>query len=1177
MHQIHERLSTRHSNDSWKSSFETLPKSDDFCSPHSGILQFLVRCCCLRYSGSSAAIRFVTGLLTLALATVPVHGQSVIATVQTGTGPNALATNPVTNKIYVTNGSSNSVTIIDGATNTTAAVSVGASPDAVAVNSMTNKIYVSNHDDSSVTVIDGSTNATTSVDIKDIPGRSPTNLPVAIAVNPAANKIYAAASSNDGFRQGVVAVINGTTNSLSTFVTAQQVVKGMALNPMTNKIYVIGVDAGGGPPIGSLLVIDGATNRSTLIEIHSGGEPSAIVVNPVTNRIYVADKDNNDVTVINGADNTKTTVSVGNAPVALAVNTRTNKIYVTNSASNTITMIDGTNNTPTTTPQFIATPSAIAVDEGTNKIYVLGSPGHAVAVIEGISLSLDEELSVGDNPGALAVNPATDRVYVANVASNTVTVIDGSQGAPSPGLTLTATPANVTVKLGHSVTSTLTVTEFGGINANVLLTVTGSMPGLTATIDPTVVAPGQNATVTFSASPTAPAGVHSFDILAQVGEEFSTTASMNVTVDASPNFLLSALPSSLSVAQGSSASTTITALAVGGFSNNISFTVCCLPAGVSARVGPIPAPGSGDSALTFIVSSNTAPGTTNLTISASGGGVVNRIPFPLTITPAAPTPVSYTFAVGTTVGSVRVVTQGTENLDFTAGTGTTCVPKAYAAGDSCTVLVAFTPHAPGLRTGAVQILDPAGNLLFQTLLSNTSTAAQVVVFPGEIGTAAGNGQAGFGGDNGPANLAALNTPYGIIVDAAGNLFIADLYNHRIRKVDAATHVITTIAGLGSAGYSGDGGPAAAAELNQPLGVALDGAGNVYIADADNDVVREIDARTGIITTVAGNGSPGFSGDGGPATDAQLFFPFRVTLDGTGNIYITDSSNAIRKVDAVTHLITTVAGNGSPGFSGDGGPATEAQLNEPRGVALDAAGNLYIADYFNTRIRKVDAGTKVITTVAGDGQFGNGIGDGGPAVDAHLFFPPAVAVDAAGDLYIADSDSHHVRRVAAASGFIDAIAGAPDLGQGLDFNGDGLPAPLANLREPDDAAIDGAGNLYVADALNQRIRVVSAVAAPLNFPQTTVGSVSATQSVTVFNTGNQPLGIELAATSAEFGIDVQASTCLTGASPLLPGSSCVLGVTFAPKTPGQHSGTLSFETDEADGAAHTVKLSGLGGS
>jgi YVTN family beta-propeller protein len=1109
----------------------------------------------------------------------------VVATVPTGTSPGAVAVDAATNKIYVTNAGSNNVTIIDGVSNTTTTVNVGASPNAVTVDQATNKIYVANHDDSSVTVIDGATNATTSVAVNDIPFTH-SNLPVAIAVNAATNQIYAAAGSSDGLRSGTLAIIDGATNGVSHFLGAQQVVNGMALNPATNKIYVIGFDAGGGPPLGLLRIFDGATLGSSDVQINgSGGSlPSAVAVNPVTNKIYVSDSNlnNNNVTVVDGNTQATTTVNVGASPTALAVNTKTDKIYVANSGSSTVSIIDGASNSVTTV-NVGTFPDAVTVDEGTNRIYVLNRDSNSVTVMDGAANAIVETLEVGTKPGAAAVNPATGKIYVTNTASNNVTVMDGTVTPPVPGLSLSAMPADLKVKLGQSATSTLTVTEFNGLDSDATLMIDGSLPtGVTAVFDPPVVrAPGGTSTLTLSASPTA-TGASSFTVLAMAGGNFSASTVMRVTVDTSPDFVLSVSPASLSVAQGSSGTVTVSSLAVGGFSHTLSFRVCCLPQGVSATIDPIPAPGTGQSILTFTAGSNARPGTANITIDTGDSLLITHsISVSLTVTAAPPSPVSYTFGVGTTVGSVRVVTQGTENLDFTAGAGTTCVPKTYAAGDSCFVLVRFTPRAPGLRTGDVQILDPAGNLLFQTLLSNTGIAAQAVVLPGEIGTVAGNGQMGFDGDNGPANLATLNTPYGITVDAAGNLFIADLYNHRIRRVDAATHVITTIAGLGSSGYSGDGGPAASAELNQPTGVAVDGAGNLYIADADNNVVREVDARTGIITTVAGNGTAGFSGDDGPATNAQLFFPFRVALDGTGNIYITDSSSAIRKVDAVTHLITTVAGNGSPGFSGDGGMATEAQLNEPRGLALDAGGSLYIADYFNTRIRKVDAGTQVITTVAGDGQLGASIGDGGPAVDAHLFFPPGVAVDAAGDLYIADNYSHHVRRVAAASGFIDTIAGAPDLGQGLGFNGDGLPAPLANLREPDDVVIDGAANLYVADALNQRVRIVSANAPPLTFPPTNVGFSSATQTVKVFNIGNQPLSflnIDTIPVIGDFGliqsVFVLPNNCLTFPQ-LPPGGSCNLGVFFKPTKAGQRSGTVTFETTELNGANHTVSLSGLG--
>ena len=290
------------------------------------------------------------------------------------------------------------------------------------------------------------------------------------------------------------------------------------------------------------------------------------------------------------------------------------------------------------------------------------------------------------------------------------------------------------------------------------------------------------------------------------------------------------------------------------------------------------------------------------------------------------------------------------------------------------------------------------------------------------------------------------------LDGSGNLYIADLGNHRIRKVDAAG-VISTVAGDGTWGSSGDGGPATAAQLRRPYDVALDGAGNLYIADEFNRRIRKVDAA-GVITTVAGDGTEGFGGDGGPATAARLDSPSGVALDGDGNLYIADrGNNRIRKVRS--GVITTVAGDGTYGYSGDGGPATAALLNGPTDVAVDGAGNLYIADHDNDRIRKVDP-AGVITTVAGDGTEGYG-GDGGAATAAQLHWPRGVALDGAGNLYIADTSNHRIRKVDAA-GVISTVAGGG-------YGGDGGPAVAALLNGPTDVAPDGAGNLYIADTSN----------------------------------------------------------------------------------------------------------------
>jgi hypothetical protein len=345
---------------------------------------------------------------------------------------------------------------------------------------------------------------------------------------------------------------------------------------------------------------------------------------------------------------------------------------------------------------------------------------------------------------------------------------------------------------------------------------------------------------------------------------------------------------------------------------------------------------------------------------------------------------------------------------------------------------------------------------------------------------------GYSGDGGPAVKAQLDFANDLIFDADGNVYITDPYNSVVRKV-TPEGIISTVAGnhaLGP-GYSGDGGAATKAQLYSPAGVVLDAAGNLYISDYDVPVVRKVTPE-GIISTVAGNYAlgPGYSGDGGPATKAQLANSYGLAVDGKGDLYIADFFNSVVRKVTPSGTISTVAGDGTSGYSGDGGPGIKAQLSNPCGITIDAAGNLYIADLYNAVIRKVTpSGT--ITTVAGDGTYGYS-GDGGPATKAQLAYLEGVYSDAAGNLFISDSYNNVIRKVTASTGIITTVAG-DGYGQGDrtgGYTGDGGPATKAELNYPTGAALDAAGNLYFADEADSVIRevhFVSTAAAPVFNP------------------------------------------------------------------------------------------------
>src|ERR1022692_533431 len=422
-------------------------------------------------------------------------------------------------------------------------------------------------------------------------------------------------------------------------------------------------------------------------------------------------------------------------------------------------------------------------------------------------------------------------------------------------------------------------------------------------------------------------------------------------------------------------------------------------------------------------------------------------------------------------GPFGVAVDGYGNV-FIADTGNYVVRKVAAATGIITT-VAGTKVAGNGSPGysgdggpatSAGLSDPnavAGDGFGNLYIADNYLIRKVAAATGIITTVAGNHAAGYTGDGGPATAAALGVITGVAVDGSSNFYILSPNSNAIRKVAAATGIITTVAGNYAAGYSGDGGPATSAQI-VATGLAVDGSGDIYIADDKDNVIRKVAAAAGVITTVAGNGAAGYSGDGGPATSAKLDQPYAVAVDGPGNIYIADTANnVIRKVAAATGIITTVAGNGAAYYSGDGGPATNAQLVYPPGVAVDGSGNLYISDLSNV-VRKVAAATGIITTVAGNGAAGYS-GDGGPAFSAGLSGPQGVAVDGSGNLFVADTGNAVMRKVAAATGIVTTVAGNGTAG----YAGNGGAAIKAKLSGPSGVAVDGAGNLYIADTQTTR--------------------------------------------------------------------------------------------------------------
>jgi sugar lactone lactonase YvrE len=711
---------------------------------------------------------------------------------------------------------------------------------------------------------------------------------------------------------------------------------------------------------------------------------------------------------------------------------------------------------------------------------------------------------------AVTVTPSSSSIATTQVLSVTIAV-GGGTGNPTP-------TGSVTLKSG-SYTSAATTLVSGSTTISIPAgSLTVGAATLTATYTPDS-----------SSSSTYTSAAQSSSVT--VTNTAKTTPNMTVTPSLQTITTAQALTVAVAVSGTPTPTGTVTFTSYGYTSASIP-----LVSGGASIVIPAGSLASGIDTLTvtYTPDSNSAPtyntATQTCTVTVNNPGkstpTVTVAPSSSGITTAQA--LSVTIGIGgtpTPTGTAALVGGGYTSAatTLTGGNATIIIPAGSLATGSYTLTASYTPDS----TSSSIYSSATGTMSVTVNTPGTGTGPQSVFVPGLITTVAGNGTWGYNSDGIAATSAELNKAYGAAVDNAGNIFIADLSNSRIRKVSASTGLISTVAGNGTAGYNGDGIVATTAELNQPSGVMVDNAGNIYIAEYSGRI-RKVSGSTGLISTVAGNGTSGYNGDGIAATSAEVAAPENVAMDSAGNIYIAEFAGRIRKVSSSTGLISTVAGNGTWGYNGDGIAATSAEINAALGVAVDGAGNIYIADEGNNRIRRVSSSTGLISTVAGNGTNG--------------------------------------------------------------YNSDGIAATNATLALPEGIAVDSAGNIFIADYYSARIRKVGAGISALSFATTAVGSTSSDspQTVTIWNNGTTPLAFSIPSSgnnpriSSNFTLNSSGGTACplvgstaSSAGTLAVGASCTLSISFAPTAAGSLSGSLALTDNNLNvpNATQAISLTG----
>jgi hypothetical protein len=902
------------------------------------------------------------------------------------------------------------------------------------------------------------------------------------------------------------------------------------LNPLTPATgnqpdaMAVGDFNGDGKP--DLAIANYADNTVTILLGNGDGTFTAAASSPATglNPISLTVGDFNgdgiaDLAVVNNGDDTLrvllgngdgtftatgSAISTGQNPLAVAVGDFNEDgiadLAVANYSDNTVTVLlgngDGTFTPTASSPATGSGPSYIAVgdfnNDGIPDLAVANNTSNTVTVLlgqgDGTFVATSASPLTGNYPNSLAVadfagNGNAD-LAVVNSNDNTVTVLLGQgDGTFAPGTTLSTGDLPYFVAAGDLNGDGIADLAVTNDSDNTLTLLLGKGDG-TFTISPTSpatgVSPGPIAVTDFNGDGVVDIAVANFTdnsvtVLLSGVQEATATASGIAVTGIGPHHVYASYSGDTGNGASTSGTTDLYASApapqfspAAGTYNVVQSVSINSPTAVAIYYttdGSLPT-----SASTLY----TGP------ISVSANETISAIATATGYGPSAPASASYTINLPPAVSPVFTLPSGVYSTTETVSiSDATQGAKIYFTTDGTLPTLASAGYTGPITVASTETIT-ASAIASGTSMSSPASAQYTIVAASTpfIYNFAGNGTAGFRGDGGRATDAAINNPFGPAFDKAGNLYFADNTNNRVRKIVAGTGIITTVAGIGTSGYSGDGAAATSAQLNGPTSVALDSAGNLYIADTNNQVVRRVDRQTGLIGTYAGNGTEGYSGDGQAATSAEVANVNGIAVDGVDNLYLADSgNNRIRMVAAGTGIISTVAGSGSAGYSGDGAAAINALLRSPSGVSFDRAGNLFIADTSNNAIRKVAVANGVITTIAGDSSGNAGYaGDGGPATSARLNAPTTVTVDSTGNVYIADSQNALIRKVNSSNQSISTFAGDGSICSPV--NGDGGLAASAGFCYPTGVVLDGSSNVYIADSYSQRIREVTSPVLPM---------------------------------------------------------------------------------------------------